>query len=684
MTVQTSVHKARFIGNGVNTTFPFSFKTFATTDLQLTQTSVAGVDSAVTSLFSIALNTDQEGSPGGIVTYPTSGTLLATGVALTVSSVLAETQLTDLTNAGGFFPKTITDRFDYLTILIQQATEKLSRAVLGAVSDVVPNFSLGTAQQRANKYPTFDGSGNVSLAQSLPSGTLSAASIGGFLYPAVGGETGVINQWYPVGHLLRYGADPTGVASSWNAFNKAVAVCKLTGSTLIVPAGNFLIDTVNGTVNLSYVTILGTGVTDGAANPAGAGSVFSITGTVNSPFTIGPGVTFDGIAFFYPAQVDSFTPIVFPPTMITSLAIAGAINFVYIQNCTVFNAYRFFVDTDATGSIGHVFIENNTIYGVLTCFEIAYNSEIITFTGNEFSPGHFLAATETGLRKFTRANGTVIQVPKTDGLTFNGNVLFGYLNGIAFNTSASLCQLSSITANYFDQVLFGIIATGTGNISGMTITANSFVSFNSQITTTIGNAIKITTSGVTTQEQVTIAANNFSICTGDEILVSGGAARQLTVSGNQFTAWGQFQASGSYGGINISGAGTSYLASNNTFANQAGTPSVANGILGAPVDAIINGNLFASCNTAINATFNAAVVTGNISFATVAAGSNNYPASGNVLDANNNWDKNTLKTPNWTPIASYGNYANDAAAATGGVPVGGTYRNASVVQVRVT
>jgi hypothetical protein len=33
---------------------------------------------------------------------------------------------------------------------------------------------------------------------------------------------------------------------------------------------------------------------------------------------------------------------------------------------------------------------------------------------------------------------------------------------------------------------------------------------------------------------------------------------------------------------------------------------------------------------------------------------------------------------------SLGNYANDAAAATGGVLVGGLYRNGSTIQVRVT
>lgn len=34
--------------------------------------------------------------------------------------------------------------------------------------------------------------------------------------------------------------------------------------------------------------------------------------------------------------------------------------------------------------------------------------------------------------------------------------------------------------------------------------------------------------------------------------------------------------------------------------------------------------------------------------------------------------------------AGLGNFANDAAAAAGGVPIGGLYRNASVVMVRVS
>ena len=41
-------------------------------------------------------------------------------------------------------------------------------------------------------------------------------------------------------------------------------------------------------------------------------------------------------------------------------------------------------------------------------------------------------------------------------------------------------------------------------------------------------------------------------------------------------------------------------------------------------------------------------------------------------------------TPAKINFSSLGNYANDAAAAVGGVAVGGLYRNGSVIQIRVT
>jgi hypothetical protein len=40
--------------------------------------------------------------------------------------------------------------------------------------------------------------------------------------------------------------------------------------------------------------------------------------------------------------------------------------------------------------------------------------------------------------------------------------------------------------------------------------------------------------------------------------------------------------------------------------------------------------------------------------------------------------------PNGTNLAVSTSYANDSAAAAGGVPIGGWYRNGSVLQLRIT
>jgi hypothetical protein len=453
-------------------------------------------------------------------------------------------------------------------------------------------------------------------------------------------STTVANKLSQTVSITDFGGVGDGVTNNRNAFVNAAAALKLTGTKLIIPSGNFVIDTTSGTINLSYITIEGQGVIDGSSTPAAAGSVISITGTANSPFTMGPGVTFDGIAFLYPAQVDSFTPIVFPPTITTSLSIAGAINFCYIQNCTVFNAYRFFVDTDTTGAIGHVFFLDNTIYGILTCCEIAYNAEIITFAGNEFTFGAFLAATETGLRKYTRANGSVLKIIRTDGIMFSSNVSFGYLNGINFATSATICQLTSITDNYFDQCLFPIIATGTGNLSNVAITSNVANAFNSQLenAATVGNVIKITTAGALALESVLIDANIFSTANGDTVLVSGTAPRSLTITGNIINGTGAFQTTGNFGCLNISGGSTSYAANGNNFVNQAGTPAVANGILGSPVDVVLTGNVFGQFQAAINASFNSLLTSGNLSYGTIGSTSDLITSSA-VYQVNNQWDK---------------------------------------------
>lgn len=137
MTVPATARRAGpFNGNGTTTAFSFTFKTFAAGDLQVVKTSTIGIESILVldSDYSVTLNGDQDASPGGSITYPISGSPLATGEKLTVISVLAYEQTTDLLGGGAFNARVIEDTFDRTVVQIQQLEERADRALTLPVS----------------------------------------------------------------------------------------------------------------------------------------------------------------------------------------------------------------------------------------------------------------------------------------------------------------------------------------------------------------------------------------------------------------------------------------------------------------------------------------------------------------------------------------------------------------------
>lgn len=176
MTIQSTTRKVQFLGNGVATSFPFTFKAFTTADFQATKTSTTGIDTALVlnTNFSVALNADQNASPGGTVTYPISGSPLANGEKLTILTAIAQKQNTDITNNGGFYPQVIEDEFDYLTILSQQLQEIADRTVKIPSSDNVAANTLGNAAARANTILYFDSTGQPYTVTPASLGILTA------------------------------------------------------------------------------------------------------------------------------------------------------------------------------------------------------------------------------------------------------------------------------------------------------------------------------------------------------------------------------------------------------------------------------------------------------------------------------------------------------------------------------
>jgi hypothetical protein len=128
MTISSQTRKAGpFIGNGTTTAFPFSFKVFAATDLQVVRANSAGVETILTlnSDYTVTLNANQTSNPGGTVTLSAA---LATGSTMVMTSVIEYLQPTDLTNQGGFYPAVINTSLDRLTMLTQQLKEQVDRS----------------------------------------------------------------------------------------------------------------------------------------------------------------------------------------------------------------------------------------------------------------------------------------------------------------------------------------------------------------------------------------------------------------------------------------------------------------------------------------------------------------------------------------------------------------------------
>ena len=81
MTISSEIRKAGpFDGNGSTTSFPFTFKVFAKTDIRVVRTDTTRNETTLTldSDYGVALNADQDNNPGGTVTYPISGAPLYT------------------------------------------------------------------------------------------------------------------------------------------------------------------------------------------------------------------------------------------------------------------------------------------------------------------------------------------------------------------------------------------------------------------------------------------------------------------------------------------------------------------------------------------------------------------------------------------------------------------------------
>lgn len=180
MPISSTTRKAGpYIGNGTAATFPFAFKVFQRDDVAVTiSDGNAQTTLILDSDYSVALNIDQDGTPGGSITLLAGP--LPSGYTLVITSAIPETQGIELTNHGGFYPEVITDALDRLTALVQQLQESVDRSLKYPVNDPDLPSELLLANQRAGKFLYFGSDGSPSLLAAAPFGvSLFAGNLSG-------------------------------------------------------------------------------------------------------------------------------------------------------------------------------------------------------------------------------------------------------------------------------------------------------------------------------------------------------------------------------------------------------------------------------------------------------------------------------------------------------------------------
>lgn len=183
MTIANTSNSNLFLGNGATSVFSFTFVADSAQYVVVTYTDPSGNQTILTpSQYSLFINpaaSDAIWGVGGTVTYPISGTPIATGSSLTVERILPITQLTSIEDQGNFDPQVIESALDTQCMEIQQLSNSVTRSIqIPAVDPSTINVILPAAAARANQALLFDSSGNV-IVGGVTSGSvvISAAMI---------------------------------------------------------------------------------------------------------------------------------------------------------------------------------------------------------------------------------------------------------------------------------------------------------------------------------------------------------------------------------------------------------------------------------------------------------------------------------------------------------------------------
>ena len=166
MTISSTTVKNSYSGDGSTTSFNYTFKIFADSDLQVIIRSAAGTETVktITTHYTVS---GAGNANGGSITF-TSGNIPTSTETVVLRRAVPQTQAIDYIANDPFPAESHEEGLDRATMTTQQIQEELDRAIKLSRTNTMTSTEFTTsASDRANKILAFDSSGELSVTQEL-------------------------------------------------------------------------------------------------------------------------------------------------------------------------------------------------------------------------------------------------------------------------------------------------------------------------------------------------------------------------------------------------------------------------------------------------------------------------------------------------------------------------------------
>lgn len=129
MTITTESSYVTYLGNGAATSWDYDFPIPSVDDVVIQILTIA--TGAVVTLTPAQYSISGVGTPdGGTVIYPLAGPALTSAKEIIIQRIVPLVQETDLSNQSAFYPETVEDALDYLTMIAQQIQAAIDNAAI--------------------------------------------------------------------------------------------------------------------------------------------------------------------------------------------------------------------------------------------------------------------------------------------------------------------------------------------------------------------------------------------------------------------------------------------------------------------------------------------------------------------------------------------------------------------------